>query len=225
MFNRSLDTAFLVIFDFDGVLSNSKEAYANQMLETLEFFSITNITLEEVKARVGNTDQTLDFIEFFQTNNQALIDSAMKKYVELTEKYAYQRELFPGVIEILEVLHKKNFLAIVSRKPQERMDYWLKHFNITHFFDIPIGTIENTKADAIKHIMGELKISKSRTIMVGDTEFDILSAKRAGVYSVLALYDAADPENALKSEPDYCINKLSEIFDVIEKIKQKNALI
>ncbi len=225
MFSKNLNTTFLIIFDFDGVLSDSKEAYANQMLETLESFSVTNITIEEVKARVGNTDQISDFKEFFQTNNPTLINSAMKKYVELTEKYSYQRELFPDVIDVLEVLKKKNFLGIVSRKPQERMDYWLKHFNITHFFDIPIGTVENTKANAIKRIMEKLKTPKSRTLMIGDTEFDITSAKGAGVHSVLALYDAADLDKALKAEPDYCINKLSDIFDVIEKIKQKNATI
>ena len=105
------------------------------------------------------------------------------------------------------------------------MDYWLNHFNITHFFDIPIGTIENTKAHAIKRIMKKLKIPKSRTLMIGDTEFDIISAKGAGVHSVLALYDAADLDKALKAEPDYCINKLSEVFDVIESIKQNNASI
>ena len=225
MFSKNLNTAFLVIFDFDGVLSNSKEAYANQMLETLESFSVTNITIEEIKARVGNTDQRSDFIEFFQTNNPTLIDSAMKKYEELTEKYAYCRDLFPGVVDVLEVLHKKNFLGIVSRKAQERMDYWLKHFNITHFFDIPIGTLENTKADAIKRIMTKLKMPKNRTLMIGDTEFDIISAKGAGVYSILALYDAADSEKALRAKPDYCINKLSDIFNVIEDIKQKNAMI
>jgi HAD superfamily hydrolase (TIGR01549 family) len=224
MYSKDQDTAFLVIFDFDGVLADSKEAYANQMLETLESFSVTNITIDEVKARVGNTDQKSDFIEFFQTDNPSLIDSAMKKYVELTDKYSYRRELFPGVVEILEILHKKNFLGIVSRKPQERMDYWLKHFSITHFFDIPIGTLENTKAKAIKCIMEKLKIPKTRTLMIGDTEFDITSARSAGVYSILALYDAADSEKALKAEPDFCINKLSDIFDVIENIKQNNTL-
>ena len=225
MFSRNSKTSFLVIFDFDGVLSDSKEAYANQMIETLESFSVTNIQIQDVRARVGNTDQRSDFIEFLQTDNPEIIDSAMNKYSQLTKKYAYLRELFPDVINVLEELRKKNFLGIVSRKDQERMEYWLKHFKITHLFDIAIGTLEKTKAEAIKRIMEKIKIPRNRTLMVGDTEFDIMGAKEAGVNSVLALYDAAEPEKVTKVGPDYSINKLSEIFEVIEKIKQKNTSI
>ncbi len=225
MFSKNIDTSFLVIFDFDGVLSDSKEAYANQMIETLESFSVNNVSIEDVKARSGNNDQRSDFIDFLQTDNPDIVNSAMNKYVELTEKYSYLRELFPDVIDVLEILQENNYLGMVSRKSQERLEYWLRHFKITHFFDIPIGTLENTKTNAIKRIMEKINIPKSRTLMVGDAEFDIISAKGAGVYSVLALYDVVEPEKVLKSEPDYCINNLSEIFNVIEEIKQKNIQI
>lgn len=225
MYIKNPDTSFLIIFDFDGVLSDSKEAYANQMIETLESFKVSNITIEDIKARVGNTDQRSDFIEFLQTDNPCIVNEAMNKYVKLTEKYSFLRELFPGVLEVLEDLHKDNYLGIVSRKSQERMEYWLKHFKITHYFDVPIGTLENSKTAAIKRIMEKLKFPKERTLMIGDTEFDIISAKSADVYSVLALYDAAEPEKVLKTKPDYCINYLNEIFAIIEDIKQKNTSI
>jgi phosphoglycolate phosphatase len=219
---RNTENSLLIIFDFDGVLADSKTAYTTQMQKTLEIFANKAISEEEIRSRVGNTDQRDDFIEFLETNDPEIIEAAIEKYVELTEKYAYMRSLFPEVREVLEKVHKDHFTGIVSRKPQDRMEYWLSHFNITHLFDIPIGTTERSKAPAILKIMNELKMDKNKTIMVGDTEFDIQGAKNAEVYSILALYGAAEPEKVLKLNPDYTISHITEIFDIINEFQSNS---
>ncbi|NPD87709.1 MAG: HAD family hydrolase [Asgard group archaeon] len=204
----------LIIFDFDGVLADSKSAYTIQMQRTLEMFANKEISAKEIRSRVGNTDQRDDFIEFLGTSDSKIIESAIEIYVEFTEEYAYMRNLYPGVREVLEKLHKDHFTGIVSRKSQKRMEYWLKHFKITHLFDITIGTLERTKTPAILKIMNQLEMEKNRTIMVGDTEFDIQSAKDAEVHSILALYGASEPEKVLKLNPDYTISHITEVLNV-----------
>ena len=109
---------------------------------------------------------------------------------------------------------------MVSRKTQERLEKWLRHFKITHLFDRIIGTLDDSKAKAIFQIMQDFKIPRERTIMVGDTEFDILSAKDAGVVSVLALYGAEKPEAALALSPNYFINSFEEILDITLKYEK-----
>ena len=217
---KNSENPLLIIFDFDGVLADSKNAYTTQMQKTLAVFANKKISAEEIRSRVGNTDQRDDFIEFLGTNDPEIIESAIDIYVELTEKYAYMRTLYPGVREVLEKLHKEHFTGIVSRKPQERMDYWLNHFKITHLFDIPIGTIERTKTPAILKIMKELEMEKNKTIMVGDTEFDIQSAKGAEVHSILALYGASEPEKVLKLNPDFTISHISEILSIVNEFER-----
>lgn len=213
---RRLENSLLIIFDFDGVLADSKEAYTTQMQKTLEFFTNKEIPTKEIKSRVGNTDQRDDFKEFLETDDSSVIDSAIQMYVDLTEEYAYMRTLYPNVRAVLEEIHRNHFTGIVSRKPQERMEYWLNHFKITHLFDIPIGTLERTKTPAIQRIINKLKISKSKTFMVGDTAFDIKSAKSAEVHSILALYGASKPEDVLKLKPDFVIKDIMEILEILE---------
>ncbi|MCG3226601.1 MAG: HAD family hydrolase [Candidatus Heimdallarchaeota archaeon] len=217
---KNSKNSLLIIFDFDGVLADSKKAYTTQMQKTLEVFANKKISAEEIRSRVGNTDQRDDFIEFLGTSDPEIIESAIDMYVKLTEKYAYMRTLYPGVREVLEKLHKEHFTGMVSRKPQERMDYWLNHFKITHLFDIPIGTIERTKTPAILKIMKKLEIEKDKTIMVGDTEFDIQGAKGAEVHSILALYGASEPEKVLKLNPDFTISHISEILSIVNEFER-----
>ncbi|MHA2255351.1 MAG: HAD family hydrolase [Candidatus Heimdallarchaeaceae archaeon] len=218
---KTSENPLLIIFDFDGVLADSKNAYTTQMQRTLEVFANKEISTEEIRSRVGNTDQRDDFIEFLGTSDPEIIESAIEMYIELTEKYAYMRNLFPGVREVLEKLHKEHFTGIVSRKPQERMEFWLNHFKITHLFDIPIGTTERTKTPAILKIMKELEMEKNKTIMVGDTEFDIQGAKGAEVHSILALYGSSEPEKVLKLNPDYTISHITEILSIVTEFERQ----
>ena len=54
---RNSNECLLIIFDFDGVLADSKEAYALQMQETIEFFTQKKLSDDAFKGRGGNTDQ------------------------------------------------------------------------------------------------------------------------------------------------------------------------
>jgi phosphoglycolate phosphatase-like HAD superfamily hydrolase len=99
------------------------------------------------------------------------------------------------------------------------MEYWLNHFKISHLFDIPIGTIERTKTPAIQKIMQRLKMDKSKTFMIGDTEFDIQSAKDAEVHSILALYGASKPKEVLKLNPDFTIQDITEILEIVDEFQ------
>ena len=223
MMSKSKKCSYLVIFDFDGVIADSKDAYTAQMRETLESFSNVPFSDEDIKSRVGNTDQIDDFREFLKTDDSQILDSAIKMYTDLTEKYAFLRTLFPNVASTLDQIKKKHYTCIVSRKSQERMEFWLKYFNISQYFDYPIGTLERTKAKAIRKLMNYYEIPSDRTLMIGDTEFDIVSAKQARVISVAALYDNPNPQKLLDLSPDYTIEKFENILLILEELCEKTS--
>jgi len=216
--SKDINTSLLIIFDFDGVLANSKDAYAAQMKETIESISKKTFSEEVFSQRVGNTDQKDDFRFFLETEDKKVIIKAVKKYEELTPKYAHLRSLYPGIREIIESLHNTHYTGIVSRKPQHRMEYWLNFYDIQDYFDYPIGTVENTKSHAIKRIMTHYGFSNKRTIMIGDTEFDIKSEKEAGVITVAATYGSSKPDDLLDLKPDFVLNEPKEIKVLVDKV-------
>ncbi len=216
--SKDINSSLLIIFDFDGVLANSKDAYAAQMKETIESISNKAFSEEIFSERVGNTDQKDDFRFFLETEDNKVIIEAAKKYEELTPKYAHLRSLYPGIREIIESLHNAHYTGIVSRKPQDRMEYWLNFYDIQDYFDYPIGTVENTKSHAIRRIMIRYGFSKERTLMIGDTEFDIQSAKEAGVIAVAATYGSSKPGDLLELKPDYVLNEPNEIKAIVDTV-------
>ena len=213
----------LVIFDFDGVICDSKQAYAAQMKKTVEVLSQNSFSEETYKKRVGNTDQREDFIEFLATEDEDTIEEAMNIYSDLTPEFSYLRSLFPSVKKIIEEIKTENFTCIVSRKSQSRMENWLQHFKITGLFDFAIGTVEKTKANAINRLVKRFNMPKNLTIMVGDTEFDIKSAHEAEVISVAALYDCSHKDKILEQKPDFTINSFEELKEIIKKVKEQNT--
>jgi len=223
MMSKNKKCSFLVIFDFDGVIADSKDAYTAQMRETLESFSNVTFSDDDIKSRVGNTDQKDDFSDFLRTDDPNIIDSAIKMYADLTSKYAFLRTLFPNVASTLDQIKKKHYTCIVSRKSQERMEFWLKYFNISQYFDYPIGTLERTKATAIQKLMNYYEIPIDRTLMIGDTEFDIISAKKASVLSVAALYDNPEPQKLIDLSPDYTIEKFEDILLILEEVCKRTS--
>lgn len=210
---------FLIIFDFDGVIVDSKDAYALQMQDTIEKVSGIKIDKRVFEVRVGNNDQKSDFIEFLRTEETEIINQAVKIYVSLTDKYTNLRKLFPKVKTSLIRINKKYYTGIVSRKNQNRLEKWLEYYKIADFFDVIIGTLEKSKAKAISSIAEKLSISKENTVMIGDTEFDIISAKEAKVISIVAMYGATQPKKVLELKPDYQIRSFDEIETLVEQIR------
>lgn len=210
---------FLIIFDFDGVIVDSMEAYALQMQDTIEKVSGMKIDKHVFEERVGNTDQKSDFKEFLKTENTEIINQAAQIYVSLTEKYSSLRKLFPKVRSTLFSINQRYYTGIVSRKSQNRLEKWLEYYKIADFFDIVIGTLESSKANAILHIAEKLSVSKENTVMIGDTEFDIISAKEAKVISIVAMYGATQPKRVLELKPDYQIRRFDEIESLVEQIR------
>lgn len=217
--NTKTKDNFLIIFDFDGVIVDSKDAYALQMQDTIEKVSGLKIDKRVFEERVGNTDQKSDFIEFLKTEETEIISQAVQIYASLTDKYSSLRKLFPKVRTSLFRINKKYYTGIVSRKSQNRLERWLEYYEIADFFDVVIGTLENSKAKAILRIAEKLSVSKENTVMIGDTEFDIISAKEAEVISIVAMYGITQPKKVLELKPDYQIRSFDEIELLVEQIR------
>ena len=208
----------VVIFDFDGVISDSKKAYALQMQETIKKISGKDISISEFDKRGGNTDQIDDFKHLLQTKDKNILDKASKTYQELTVKYKDMRKLYPKVKETLKKVREMCKIAIVSRKEQKRLIEWINYYSIGDLIDKAIGTLEHSKAPAIKRILSEFGCKPEEALMVGDTAFDIVSAKEAGVRSVLAKYGTTMYDEAIEKEPEFIIESIEEIVSLVKRL-------
>ena len=70
----------------------------------------------------------------------------------------------------------------------------------------------------IIEICDELFIDLSKTVMVGDTEFDILMARNAGTKSIAVTYGAQSQSKLLVTKPDLIAHSAEELQITLKSI-------
>lgn len=97
--------------------------------------------------------------------------------------------LIPGVAEMLVQLNGRYRLGIVTTRSRYHIHCFLEQFpTIAPFFEVTLGLQDTRRLKPhpapLRKAAQTLNLSPGTCLMVGDTTVDILSARRAGVYSV-----------------------------------------
>ncbi len=95
-----------------------------------------------------------------------------------------RHDLYPGVTEALRMLSERGCrLAVATGKSRRGLDHDLEHTELGHFFDAT-RTADETRSkphpEMLYSLMSELGFAPGQTLMIGDTEFDLLMARAAG---------------------------------------------
>lgn len=207
-----------VLFDFDGTIMDTNEVIINSWQHTFR-----NLTGKEadVNMLLGTFGEPLE-ISIDKMLPEFSRDDAMRIYRE----YQYCNfkgliSLFPGVVEVLRELKEKDIkTAIVTSRLRRTTMEGIEKFDLHDFFDTVI-TMEDTKkhkpdAEPAFEALRRLDIEADRAIMVGDSKFDIMCARNAGVKSVLVDWSvAAQAESGIENKADFKIRSLKELLDFV----------
>lgn len=142
-----------------------------------------------------------------------LSDSAHDYYEELYTKKSY---LYDDVIGVLDELKERKIKLIVfSNSDSDILIKELKALNIHHYFDefIISSDIKSYKPGnvIINKALEYCNISKKDILLVGNSDEDILSAKKMDISSVLIKrYD-----KKINVHSNYNINSLDELLSII----------
>ena len=208
----------VVLFDFDGTIMDTNEVIINSWQHTFR-----NLTGKEadVNMLLGTFGEPLE-ISIDKMLPEFSRDDAMRIYRE----YQYCNfkgliSLFPGVVEVLRELKEKDIkTAIVTSRLRRTTMEGIEKFDLHDFFDTVV-TMEDTKkhkpdAEPAFEALRRLNIEAEKAIMVGDSKFDIMCARNAGVKSVLVDWSvAAQAESGIENKADFKIRSLKELLDFV----------
>jgi histidinol-phosphate aminotransferase len=189
-----------ILFDMDGVLIDVDMSYRMAIKKTAEFFVKEEITSEEIQKYKdkGGYNDDWDLTE-------AIIISRKKKITKIGIINMFQQfylgRAWDGLIQneqllldtdILDKLSNDFKLGIVSGRPKKELEYTLKRFKISKYFDTTI-CMEDTKGkgkpDPFGITLALKKLKVSRVFYVGDTVDDVIAAKAAGITPIAVLQD------------------------------------
>lgn len=209
-----------VLFDFDGTLMDTQKAIEETWKHI--FKEIRNIDVDEetLKSSYGEPLRT-SLEKFFP---DIPLDEAVKIFKGYQKNMDEEMfKLFDGMEETVKGLQKRDVkMALVTSRGAKSSDRGLSLNGIRDAFEILITADKTTehKPNPLPVLLAleELGVTKSEAIMVGDTQFDLIAARRAGVKSVLVSWAEINDENLAKKEyaPDYIIDRGMEILDIID---------
>jgi phosphoglycolate phosphatase len=205
-----------IIFDLDGTLVDSKRDIAAAQHWVLVQLGVHSYKPEELYPLIGKPLR-----DTFLTLLPADLHERIPEAVELYKNHYPPRALdtttlFPGVRETIETLRERGIrLATATTKLSAGTRRVLTHFGIAEYFDQIQGS-DNIpfKPDPfiITKILEDQSWEKSGTLMVGDTDNDILAGKRANVPTCGVTYGSLTKEQIEQLNPDIIIHSLPELL-------------
>jgi phosphoglycolate phosphatase len=206
----------LYIFDLDGTLLDSGKDIALAANYAFEKLNLKTFLEEEIISKVGYGAKKLieDLIPEYP---QEIKDKALEYFKEFyySNPVIYSR-LYEGAEETLKKLKElSKKVAVVTNKYEALSVEILKKLNVIDYIDLVVGadTTSEKKPHPLPvfYTLEKLKSDKDKSIIIGDSETDVLTGKNAGIKTALVLQGYGNKELALSLNPDYVLDSLKFI--------------
>lgn len=194
----------LIVFDWDGTLVDSTHAIVESILGASEDAGLPLPTAEAARGIIG--------LELHAAI-AALFDGITEEQVRfVAERYRYHflvRDhaipLFEGVADAIEQLAGEGFmLSVATGKTRRGLDRAMTNTELKpHFLASRCADecFSKPHPQMLQELMDELDVTPDRTLMIGDTSYDLQMAQNAGVSSLAVSYGAQPLESLLPHTP------------------------
>ncbi|MEZ0232845.1 MAG: HAD-IA family hydrolase [Methylophilaceae bacterium] len=207
----------LIIFDWDGTLANSTQLIVNAIRAASLEVGLPDPGQEAASSIIGLGLREALVSLFGQDIPSEQIQQMAARYNFHYNIGENNIPLFDGVLESIQTLDANGFkLAVATGKGRNGLNRALqnsglgKHFGATRCVD---ECYSKPHPQMILELMDELDAKPERTLMVGDTSFDLQMASNANVASLGVSYGAHPLSNLLPHKP------LAH-FDAFSKLNQ-----
>jgi phosphoglycolate phosphatase len=208
----------LLVFDLDGTLIDSAQDLCNSVNATLAHFGLKHLEDAEIAGFIG--DGALMLVrralakehgspvgeDFLQTAYAFFLDYYRAHKLDYT--YAYD-----GVLEALAALrdlhNQPRAMAVLTNKPvRPARDICSALGLAPYFIEIYGGNSFATKKpdpEGLRALMAEAGAAPAETVLIGDSEVDVQTARNAGTWVIGCTFGLA-PETLTANQPDVLVD-------------------
>ena len=211
-----------IFFDLDGTLTESAEGIINCVVYALEALNQPIPHSNVLFKFIG--PPLIDSFMSFCGMDKALAEEAVAKYRERFSVVGlFENKLYRDIPELLDSLVKNGYtLALATAKPQDYAIRIMDHFDISRFFTHIAGAQMSEsrlhKDEVITYALSLVdERDKSRIVMVGDRDNDILGAKANNLDSIGVLYGYGSYDELSSAGATYIVPTVCELKDFFIK--------
>lgn len=216
----------LLVFDLDGTLIDSAQDLCNSVNATLVQFGRPALPDEVIAGFIGNGALLLVSRALAPENPESVDPEFLARAHQFFLDYYREHKLdytcaYDGVLEALEALRKihdssavpRRSMAVLTNKPVRPAQTICQALGLVPFFlNIYGGNSFSTKKpnpEGLFALMQEAGARPEETVMIGDSQVDIQTARNAGAWSVGCTFGLA-PESLQSVPPDILVDSPAE---------------
>lgn len=185
-----------ILYDFDGTVFDTVEGITRSVRYAINKQGL-DAELSELRCFAGPPLEDMFMEKFGFTRERA-----KQATVDFRERYLpiglYECRVFPGIKEHLAAMRAAGKrLAVATSKPQPLAEKLLAREDMSGLFDAVCGSAlqgnNNAKWQVVQRAMEALGAAPARSILVGDTKYDVTGAHQCGLPCVCVAYGYAAP--------------------------------
>lgn len=211
-----------VFYDMDGTVLDTLEDLKNACNAAMTAFGRPTLTLEQVRAYVGNGSRRLLELALGEGASEEEIDRVLAWYKPWYDAHCriFTRP-YPGVLPMMERLKTAGIRqAIVSNKPDSAVHTLTEDF-FPGLAECAAGERESEGVrrkpwpdmlDALREQMG---LAREDCLYVGDSEVDILTAANAGLRCISVSWGFRTREQLLEAGADTLVDTPEELAALV----------
>ena len=208
-----------LIFDLDGTLIDSKLDLIHSVNAMLREMKRPQLESETISGYIGHGAPQLVARAMGGSATEEELKHARQFFLGYYEDHKMDNTAaYPGVAETLErLIHMP--MAVLTNKPARISMRILKALGLEKYFRAIYGgnSFESKKPDPFgaATILRELAVAPQESMIVGDSEVDVQTARNAGMLAAAVNYGFGVHDRAAHPADIYleCFSDLVEIFD------------
>jgi HAD superfamily hydrolase (TIGR01509 family) len=190
-----------ILFDMDGVLTDSFDAWCHIINDAMREIGKTPLSKSVLRKHFGapvERDQKTHFKGY-------TIEEIRKMYLKHYFTHWKKIRLFPDTLPVLKKVAGNGWkIGLISNSTKDIINPMLKRHGIARYFDavMSMDDVKNRKPhpEMVIKACRILNVKPSETIVIGDTQNDMLAGKSAGCLTI-----------GIGTKGDYTIRRLSSI--------------
>lgn len=216
-----MNSAFeLLVFDWDGTLMDSEARIVNCLQAAIKDMQAAPRSKEVLRNIIG-----LGLIEAIQTlypeADQAFVEAFAEAYrIHFLDIDQTPSALFEGARDVLKELKLQGYLmSVATGKARVGLERVFRSTGVQDLFHASRCADETSSKPnpmMLQEIVKDLGVSVDQTLMIGDTEYDMVMSQNAGTNALAVSYGVHNLSRLLQHCPLGHIDSIAELPNWLE---------
>lgn len=206
----------MVIFDWDGTLMDSLPKIVHSMTEAARQQGLHALAEKDVHEIIGLELGEAISVLYPELSSESIEEMRGRYSAHYIQSEQIQSRLYPGVERMLAQLSNRSILSIATGKSRRGLDRVLGALKVGGYFAssrCADETRPKPNPDMVTELLELHQVSPAQAVVIGDTEFDMEMARRAGVDRVGVSWGAHHVDRLKRHDPQQCVDSVGALAE------------